>query len=181
MHVPCPATLVISRAVKPGKVEEFGRWMDDVCAAANAADGCAGIVRLGQTDALQHLLLRFASSESLDRFRSGERYRTLEVRDDELTVGIAQVARGRDVDVELPSDASASPWKRFIVTWASVLPVLLVVSTVIRTLMPTVPPPLQIIISSLLLTSLLQWVILPRVQRAARAWMLKGAGGTLRT
>ncbi|WP_298811203.1 hypothetical protein [uncultured Sphingomonas sp.] len=60
------------------------------------------------------------------------------------------------------------------------LPVLLIVSTIVRALLPTLPSPVQIIVSSLLLTSLLQWVILPRVQRAARAWMLKDARGALR-
>jgi antibiotic biosynthesis monooxygenase (ABM) superfamily enzyme len=180
MHASRPATLVLSRAVRPGKADAFARWIDELSAAARAADGFAGIVRLGQTDALQHLLLRFEDDATLARFRASAGYRALAEHGDELTVGIDQVATGRDVDIELPSDASASPWKRFIVTWLSVLPVLLLVSTVVRTLLPALPPPVQIIISSLLLTSLLQWVILPRVQRAARAWMLKDAGGALR-
>lgn len=175
-----PATLVISRAVLPGKAEAFTRWIEELSAAASAAEGFSGLVRLGQTDALQHLLLRFADRAALDRFRASAAYRALAARGDELTVGTDQVASGRDVDIELPSDASASPWKRFIVTWLSVLPVLLIVSTIVRALLPTLPSPVQIIVSSLLLTSLLQWVILPRVQRAARAWMLKDARGALR-
>lgn len=153
MHHADPATLVISCAVRPGKSAAFARWVDDVGTAAKTADGIAGIVRLGQSDALQHLLLRFESEDALARFRAGHDYQALAARGDTLTVGVDQVATGRDVDVELPSDADASPWKRFVVTWLSVVPVLLIVSTVVRTLLPTTPPPLQIVASSLLLTS----------------------------
>ncbi|WP_375273260.1 hypothetical protein [Sphingomonas sp.] len=138
-------------------------------------------MRLGQTNALRDLLLPFASREDLERFRAGETYQLLERRARDLTIGVDQVTDGREVDIELPSDASAARWKRFLVIWLSVLPVLLVVSTGVRALLPTLPAPVQIIVSSLCLTALLQWVILPRVQRAARAWMLEDAAGRLRT
>jgi len=176
-----PSTLIVSHAVRPGKTEEFARWIEEVSDVAKRAPGFCDIVRLGQTNALRHLLLRFASRDDLERFRAGETFQRLERRARDLTTGIDQVADGCDVDVRLPSDASAAPWKRFLVTWLSVLPVLLVVSTAIRALLPTVPPPVQVTVSSLCLTSLLQWVILPRVQRAARAWMLKDEAGRLRT
>jgi len=175
------STLIVSHAVRPGKTDDFAQWIEEVSDVAKRAPGFCGIVRLGQTNALRHLLLRFTSRDDLERFRAGDRYQLLERRARDLTIGIDQVADGRDVDIELPSDASVARWKRFLVTWLSVLPVLLIVSTTIRALLPTVPPPVQVIVSSLCLTSLLQWVILPRVQRAARAWMLKDAAGRLRT
>ncbi|WP_294190131.1 hypothetical protein [uncultured Sphingomonas sp.] len=148
---------------------------------AEAANGFAGSVRLGQTNALQHLLYRFRSRALLDAFRASEAFKTLVAEGEKLATGLDQVEDGRRVEIDLPSDASASPWKRFVVTWLSVLPVLLMVSTAARKLLPFLPAPLQVVASSLVLKSLLQWVILPRVQHAARAGMLKSTAGKLRT
>ena len=78
--------------------------------------------------------------------------------------GSIQVAAGCHVDVELPSDAK-------------VVPVLPIVSMASRTLLPFLPSVLQLVASLLVLTSLLQWVILPRVQRAARARTLRAGCG----
>lgn len=176
-----PATLILSRAVKPGKTDALRHWMEDVTATTEAAEGFAGSLRLGQTNALQHLVYRFRSRALLDTFRASDAFKTLLAEGEKLATGLDQVENGRRVEIDLPSDASASPWKRFVVTWLSVLPVLLVVSTAARKLLPFLPAPLQVAVSSLVLTSLLQWVILPRVQHAARAWMLKSTAGKLRT
>jgi antibiotic biosynthesis monooxygenase (ABM) superfamily enzyme len=43
------------------------------------------------------------------------------------------------------------------------------------------PLPLQLLPSSLLLTATLQWIILPRLQRYTRFWLLQDRSGTLKT
>jgi antibiotic biosynthesis monooxygenase (ABM) superfamily enzyme len=44
-----------------------------------------------------------------------------------------------------------------------------------------VPLPLQLLPSSMLLTATLQWIILPRLQRYTRFWLLQDRSGTLKT
>jgi antibiotic biosynthesis monooxygenase (ABM) superfamily enzyme len=85
------------------------------------------------------------------------------------------------VQFDLPSDASAAKWKRFVTTWLAVFPVLLAISSLTRWLLEDWPPLLQLIPSSLMLTATLQWIILPRIQRWSRFWLLRGADGDLRT
>lgn len=125
-----PATLVLSRAVKPGRIDALRHRMDEMTAAAASAEGFAGSVRMAQTDALQYLLCRFHSRALLDRFRESGAYAALITRGEALATGLDQVEEGRRVRIELPRDAAA--WKRFLVTWLSVLPILLVVGTAAR-------------------------------------------------
>ncbi|WP_019517035.1 hypothetical protein [Sphingomonas sp. Mn802worker] len=172
---------MLSRAVKPGSTDALHGWIKGMTDVAAAADGFAGAVRLKQSKALQHLLIRFGARASLEQFRESQGFGALQRRGAVLASGLDQVEDSNRVTIELPSDASASPWKGLVVTWLSVLPVLRLVSTPAREVLPFLAPPLQVVVSSIVLTALLQWLILPRVQRAARAWMLKNEAGKLRT
>jgi antibiotic biosynthesis monooxygenase (ABM) superfamily enzyme len=100
---------------------------------------------------------------------------------DSYSTALCQTKVGNGVAFELPSDASASKWKRFVTTWLTVFPVLLSISLVVRTVLKDVPLPLQLLPSSLILTAMLQWVILPRLQRYTRFWLLQDSSGRLQT
>lgn len=99
-----PATLVLSRAVKPGRIDALRHRMDEMTAAAASAEGFAGSVRMAQTDALQHLLYRFHSRVLLDRFCESGAYAALIARGAALATGLDQVEEGRRVRIELPGD-----------------------------------------------------------------------------
>ena len=60
-------------------------------------------------------------------------------------------------------------------------PLLLVISLVVRTTLKDVSLPLQLLPSSLILTATLQWIILPRLQRYTRVWLLQDGSGRLQT
>lgn len=100
---------------------------------------------------------------------------------DRFSTALRQIDIGDGVAFDLPSDASASKWKRFVTTWLTVFPVLLVVSLTVRSVLKEAPLPLQLVPSSLLLTATLQWVILPRLQRYTRFWLLQDGTGRLQT
>jgi len=68
-----------------------------------------------------------------------------------------------------------------VTTWLTVFPVLLVISLVVRATLDDTPLPLQLLPSSLLLTATLQWIILPRLQRYTRFWLLQDRSGRLQT
>jgi antibiotic biosynthesis monooxygenase (ABM) superfamily enzyme len=75
---------------------------------------------------------------------------------DSYSTALCQTKVGDGVAFELPSDASASKWKRFVTTWLTVFPVLLSISLVVRTVLKDAPPPLQLLPSSLMFTATLQ-------------------------
>lgn len=176
-----PGTVIASRAIQAGAEARFEPWADRLDDAAREASGYLAGLRLGQTQGLQHLVFRFRTEANAQAWRDSTDFRRLASEADGFSVGLDQVESGDPARFELPSDASAAKWKRFVTTWAAVFPVLLAISSLVRWLLDEWPPTLQLIPSSLMLTATLQWIILPRIQHWSRFWLLRGANGNLRT
>lgn len=176
-----PGTVISSRAVRAGAEARFERWADHLQQAATDAPGYLGAMQLRQTQGLQHLVFRFASQAEAAAWRESEAFVRLGREADAFSAGRDQVHSGDPARFELPSDNAAVGWKRFVTTWLAVFPVLLAISTIMRSLLGGLPPALQLVPSSLILTAILQWVILPRLQRWSRAWLLKDSKGDLLT
>ncbi|WP_375421887.1 hypothetical protein [uncultured Sphingomonas sp.] len=173
--------MVTSRAIRAGREEDFERWVEELNRLARAAPGYRTAIRLGQTAGFQHLLFRFDDVAAAERWQADETLCAHVAVADSYSTALRQTAAGDGVAFELPSDASASKWKRFITTWLTVFPVLLVISMAVRTVLKDAPVPLQLLPSSLILTATLQWVILPRLQRYTRFWLLQDSSGKLQT
>lgn len=156
------ATVIVSRAIRAGQEQCFEQWADRFAASARDADGYLSTLRLGQTEGLQHLVFRFRDASQAKAWRASDGFARLGAEADAFSVGLDQLHQGDPARFELPSDASAAKWKRFVTTWAAVFPVLLVISSAMRWLLKGQPPIVQLIPSSLLLTAGLQWLILPR-------------------
>jgi len=175
------ATIVTSRAIRAGHEEDFERWVVELNRLARSAPGYRTAIRLGQTAGFQHLLFRFDDRAAAEAWLEDGQVRAHVAIADGFSRALRQIDVGDGVTFELPSDASASKWKRFVTTWLTVFPVLLVISLVVRTALKDAPLPLQLLPSSLLLTATLQWIILPRLQRYTRFWLLQDSSGRLQT
>lgn len=175
------ATIITSRAIRAGHEDDFDHWVEELGRLARAAPGYRAEIRLGQTAGFQHLLFRFDDRHAAETWQADERFRAHVMVADGFSTGLIQTEAGDGAGFELPSDASASKWKRFVTTWLTVFPVLLVISLSVRTALQDAPLPLQLLPSSLLLTATLQWIILPRLQRHARFWLLQNSAGQLKT
>jgi antibiotic biosynthesis monooxygenase (ABM) superfamily enzyme len=174
-------TIVTSRAIRAGREEDFERWVEELDRLARAAPGYRAGIRLGQTAGFQHLIFRFDDRATAEAWYADEHYRAHAAIADGYSTALRQTQAGDGVAFELPSDASASKWKRFVTTWLTVFPILLVISWAIRTVLADAPLPLQLLPSSLILTATLQWIILPRLQRYTRFWLLQDGSGRLQT
>ena len=173
------ATIITSRAIRAGHEQDFERWVEELNRHARAAPGYRAAIRLGQTAGFQHLLFRFDDRAAADTWHDDPRMRAHVAVADRFSTALRQLETGDGVTFELPSDASASKWKRFVTTWLTVFPVLLLISMMVRTVLKDAPLPLQLLPSSLLLTATLQWIILPRLQRYTRFWLLQDSSGRL--
>ncbi|UYY77043.1 antibiotic biosynthesis monooxygenase [Sphingomonas sp. R1] len=178
---PQTATVVTSRAIRAGHEQEFEAWVETLQRLARTAPGYRAAIRLGQTAGFQHLLFRFDDQARADAWHDSPAVRAHVAIADGWSTARRQIQSGDRIAFDLPSDASASKWKRFITTWLAVFPVLLVFSAATRTLLHQAPLPLQLLPSSLLLTATLQWIILPRLQRYTRFWLLQDRSGRLQT
>ena len=174
-----PATLVESLAIHPARTDQFDNWVQAYLEALNQAGGHGGTLRLEQAAGLHHFVSRFNSEADLNAWRRSAVYRKLCEERMQCSAGLVQHGTGTALCFALPSEATARKWKRFLIVWASVLPVLLVLNTSVRTVLPGLPPIVQLCITSPILTALLTWVILPRIQRWSSYWMLQGSDGKL--
>lgn len=174
-------TVVTSRAIRAGREAEFDRWVDELNRLARAAPGYRAAIRFGQTAGFQHLLFRFDDRDTAQAWQADAALRAHVAIADGYSTALRQSHAGDNVTFELPSDASASKWKRFVTTWLAVFPLLLVINLVTRSSLKGAPLPLQLLPSSLLLTATLQWIILPRLQRHTRFWLLQDSSGRLQT
>jgi len=173
-----PATLVISRVMRPGREDRYDGWAAQVIADAATRPDFQGALRLDQAGAMHHLLVQFADRVALDAWAGqGDHGRGA----DGFSTGLRQVVQGPIAHVMLPSEAAARKWKTALVTWIGVVPTLLLVSGVVGWLLPHAPRPVQQILSSILLTGALTWLILPRVRGWSRFWMLRDSQGRVRT
>lgn len=175
-----PAHLVISRVMRPGHEDDYDGWAGRVVAAAQAQAAFASAVRLDQAGGLHHLLLQFGSVPALRAWTEAWAYRRLAGEADSFSVALDQQHAGATVRFDLPSDAAAKKWKTALITWIGVVPTLLILSTAIRWAFPAMPRLAQQILSSILLTATLTWIILPRVRGWSRFWMLQNSQGDLR-
>lgn len=174
-------TIVFSRSISAGREQDFDAWVEELYRLARAAPAYRAAIRLGQTAGFQHLLFRFENARAAELWQEETPVKAHIAIADSFSTALSQTRTGDNVRFELPSDASASKWKRFLTTWLAVFPVLLVVSLAFRMLLKDVPQPLQLLPSSLLLTATLQWIILPKLQRYTRTWLLQGSSGELKT
>jgi hypothetical protein len=60
------------------------------------------------------------------------------------------------------------------VTWIAVYPILLLISYMLGVVAPDLPRPAELAVGSLLLTSSLTWLVMPRLTTLLRPWLLRG-------
>lgn len=174
------ATLTISRVMRPGHEAQYDPWIERLIRDATAVHGYRAAIRLDQAGGLHHSVLQFDDRQSLDDWRGSDAFARLAAEADAFSVGLAQSKTGAEVGFALPSEAAAKKWKTAIVTWVGVVPTLLAVSGLVGWALPSLPRVAQQIVSSILLTSALTWLILPRVRSWSRFWMLQDSNGRLR-
>jgi uncharacterized protein len=175
-----PATMVATRVVPVDATDDFRRWAEAMERSLLAVEGGQGTVRLEQAGGIVHLVHRFADQAALDRWTASADYRRLLADGERFAVERRQHASGPAVTFSIPAESAASKPKTFILTWVTVFPLLLLVSTAIRAIAGGLPQPVQLVITSLIMVATLTWVILPRVQRRLRPWTLADADGQAR-
>ncbi|UYY59607.1 hypothetical protein [Sphingomonas sp. S2-65] len=174
-----PATLVESHAIHPTRTDRFVAWRDAYVDAIGAAPGHRATTEMEQPGGLNHLFSWFETAADLDAWTKSDSYRRLSEARDAFTATLVQRGTGSALRFEVPSEATARKWKRFLVTWCAVLPILLALNTAVRTLFPGLPPLVQLCVTSPILTALLTWVVLPRIQRWSSYWLLQDRHGRL--
>ncbi len=168
-------TVLVTRVVHPGREADFAAWADEVDTAVSHSPGHLASIRLHDGEGVNHLVFQFDSRANLLEWERSERRRELLRRGDELSDEHHSTAGGRDTWFAVPSKDSSAGWKMFVLSWSAVYPTLLVIAGALALLPLTLPYLVELAVSSAVLTALLTWLILPRLERQARPWLLREA------
>lgn len=165
--------LVASRLVHAGREEEFARWADRFDEAARACAGGRGGMRLEQPNGLVHFIQRFESEEAARRWCDSDVRRRLGAEADAFSAEHSEIATGDRVQVRLPSEAAVPKWKLWLATWAAVFPLLLAMNAIAKAVAGGLPQAVQLGLTSLAMTAVLTWFVLPEIRKRLRPWLFR--------
>jgi uncharacterized protein len=177
-----PVTVSITRLVEPDRIPDVTRWVQSGVNLANRYPGFlgSGWVR-SRADSLEwHMLYRFADHATLATWESSDdRLRWLDLGRDLVVESRVERRTGIEGWFDLPQDApgAAAPprWKQAVSIWLGFFPVNLAFNLVMAFAVPafaSVPVVPKVLITTLVLTPIMTFWVLPFVTRMLRPWLL---------
>lgn len=175
-HTAEPVTVTVARRVAAGREQEFEHWYDGVIGAASGYAGFlgSGILRPHAAGQDWHVVYRFADPASLQVWESSpERAEWLRKADDLVRETAVARVSGLETWFALPGRTAPAPprWKMFVVTLLAIVPLVLAMNLLVLPHLRTWPLLLRTLVFSGTLTSLMTWVVMPRVTRMFRRFL----------
>lgn len=170
-----PVTVTVARRVAPGREGEFERWAEGIMAAAGRFPGFlgGGLLRPGVVGQEWHLVYRFASDAHLQRWEgSRERAEWLERTTTFEETGRQRVS-GLETWFALPGRTAPAPprWKMALVTLLGIVPLVLLMNELVLPHLAGWPTLARTLVFSATLTTLMTWVVMPRLTRLLRRFL----------
>lgn len=172
-------SVLVTRAVPEDQQEALEREVGNILDTARDEPGHLGsvVLRGREGDKPQlNAVLRFADEEAWARWQAGPHHRQLLDRIAARSDGPAEVrlAHGIEGWFDLPgqSGGRAPPkWRMAVVTWITILPMLLIVSYALKPLIGDWPQWFRLGVSTLVTVPLMTWVAMPAATRLFRHWL----------
>jgi len=173
---PDPVTVTIARTVAPGREADFEAWSDRLTAAAAGHPGFlgAGLLRPGHVGEPWHVVFRFDSQAHLEDWeRSRERAALLAVGDELVHATDVHRVTGLETWFALPGRTAPAPprWKMFAVSAAAIYLLNLLLTLVYGSLIAGWPLVARLALTSVPVTALMTWLVMPRAARLLQAWL----------
>ncbi|HEX4745562.1 MAG TPA: antibiotic biosynthesis monooxygenase [Gaiellaceae bacterium] len=175
---PDPVTVVVTRFVKPGREEDYKRWLARLIAASQDAPNSLGTVVLAPQPGESHTfryIQRFADAASLRAWEDSDLRRRLSAEADRFSTSQRQVATGLETWFSVPEAPALPPppkWKMAIVTFVAAYAL---TAIIIPREMAWLPSSwsfyLVNVITNALLVTLLTYVAMPVAARVLRRWL----------
>lgn len=165
-----PVTVTVARRVVVGYEQEFTGWAEQALAAAARQPGFlgGGVLRPPHAGADWHIVYRFASSDALARWESSpERASLLDEADRLIEQQRVHRTSGLETWFEMPGWTAPAPprWKMASVTILAIIPIAFCVNVFLLPRLSGLPVLVRTLVFAGLLTSLMTWVVMPRMTR----------------
>jgi len=167
-------TVSITRHVDPALAEEMVTWIRAGATLAGETAGFlgAGWIRPAVDSDVWHVLYRFADDASLAAWETSGRRRSWLWDAEELGLVESQVERRTGIEGWFDQVASAPPrWKQACVIWLAFFPLSLMMSYLFAAVAPDLAIPARVLLTTLVMTPLMTWVVLPHLTRALGWWL----------
>jgi uncharacterized protein len=178
---PMPVTVVVSRLPRPGAKRALSEWGHRLNAAASGYPGFmhAQVLPSSHPDRDVVLAMTFDTAEHLSQWERRDLRSSLPAEAVALGDGPAR-SMGLPVFDSLFGHASrqASParWKPAVVILVAVHPLSLLLNLALAPHLGGLPIALRSLVSSVVLVTVMSWVMVPLVARLLRAWLNPSAG-----
>ena len=177
-----PVTVSITRTVDPARIPEVTRWVQSGVNLANRYPGFlgSGWVRSTKDSWQWHMLYRFADQSLLDAWEhSDERQRWLATGSDLVLEQRVERRTGIEGWFDAPAQQpqSSPRWKQATSIWLGFFPVNLAFTLLVTAVIPgwnDLATVAKVLITTLVLTPIMAYWVLPWVTRMLRPWLLSG-------
>jgi antibiotic biosynthesis monooxygenase (ABM) superfamily enzyme len=179
-----PVTVSITRHVDPAHSDEMLAWIRAGGALAVRFDGFLGTgwVRPAPDSDEWHMLYRFADEQSLAHWEESSQRRWW-LGAAQGIVGESRLERrtgiegwfdeptSTDVQDLRPPPPAPPRWKQMVVIWLAFFPLSLLMSWLLGLTAPGLPLLPRVLLSTVVMTPLMTYVVLPRMTRALEWWL----------
>lgn len=169
-------TVTVARRVAPGRERDFERWVDGLLHVAESYPGFlgGGILRPPASGQDWHVVYRFTSNDALREWEASPvRAEWLRRADDVMSeTGVTRTS-GLETWFSLPGRTAPAPprWKMALVTVVAVLPLALLFNLLVAPLVEAWPLVARVGLLSVLLVTVMTWVVMPRLTRLLSGWL----------
>jgi antibiotic biosynthesis monooxygenase (ABM) superfamily enzyme len=173
---PEPVTVTVARRVAPGREPEFEKWYDGIIASASRFPGFlgSGILRPSAPGQDWHVVYRFTDDTALQRWESSpERASWLDRAESFAEDTRIQRVSGLETWFAMPGRTAPAPprWKMAAVTLLAIVPLVLAMNLLVLPELTGWPLILRTLVFSGTLTTLMTWVVMPRMTRIFRRFL----------
>lgn len=174
-------TVVVSHYVKKGKEEEFEQALKQVVQKAKDYTGYKGIQIIQVNHTIENeymLLIRFDTEANYQIWAASPTRKewSQTLKEYIIKESKVQYQEGLEFWFSMPKMATSAPpqkWKMAILTWMAIYPLVLTLSTLAGIHLSFMHPFLRIFIVSVLLVSLMTWIVMPNVTKIFTFWIYR--------
>jgi uncharacterized protein len=174
-----PTTIDVIQEVKPGCERAFEEVLIGLTEAAKNFDGHLGVNIFRPTDSAHpeyRIVFKFDHLSNLQRWENSAIRNTWLERAEKLTVGSRkmQVLTGLETWFTLPTQRAIVPpprYKMLVITCIAAFPTLNLINYILQPLLVNLSPLLRSLISTVVLLSLMTYVVMPRMTKLFARWL----------
>ena len=179
-----PVTVSITRHIAPDHTAEMMAWVEAGASLAKGFEGFLGVgwVRPSEASDEWHMLYRFSSPDALATWESSPQ-RAWWLAAAQGRIGASRVERRTGIEgwfdapssvetLETAPSADKPPvWKQAVVIWLAFFPLSLLVTWLAGTFFPALPLVPRVLASTVVMTPIMTYVVLPRMTRVLGWWL----------